>query len=89
MTIKRVYMVYSTYKVTGVSYIEASTAAEAEKIGTDGYADGCAPLFEFSDAHHETRMVAKLMRGSKASRVDPAFGNRHPHEHELKLEFYG
>lgn len=55
---ERVYLVHSTYKVTGSAHITARNAAEAARIGTEGYPDGSRPDFHFSDAWGETKMTA-------------------------------
>lgn len=55
---QKVYVVRSTYKVTGTSLILASSAAEAAHIGTAGYPNGFQPQFEFSEAWGETKMTA-------------------------------
>lgn len=56
---ERVYEVWSTYKVTGIANIVATSAAEAARIGREGYADGYRPDFDFSEPHSETRMRAE------------------------------
>lgn len=66
---EKVYKVYSTYRVTGVAYIVASSAAEAARIGTEGYPDGGEPQFEFSEPWGETRMVARTARGARPSPI--------------------
>jgi hypothetical protein len=71
----KVYRVSSVYKVEGESYIEAPNAAEAARIGTQGYPDGSIPQFYFSEPYGETKMRATLARGEKPTEVAPARGS--------------
>jgi hypothetical protein len=61
---RRLYSVWSAYKVTGSALIEASSAAEAARIGRDGTLDGGFVEFDFSDAWGETQMKASRFAGS-------------------------
>lgn len=54
---RRVYEVWSTYKVTGVAYVEAETAAEAVEKGLSGEIE-----FNFSEPDNETKMRARRVR---------------------------
>lgn len=58
---EREYEVFSTYKVTGVGYVKAHSAAEAVEKALDPL--GSAPVaFVFSEPHSETKMQARLVR---------------------------
>lgn len=59
MSAARKYLVASTYRITGSAVIVARSAAEAARIGRDGYPDGTEPQFDFSDPHSETLMRAE------------------------------
>ena len=56
----RLYEVWSTYKVTGVAYIEAASAKEAKQKGLDAHELGI--VFDFGEAHGETVMHARLVK---------------------------
>lgn len=59
MSEPRKYLVASTYRVTGTAVIVARSAAEAARIGRDGYPNGAEPQFDFSEPHSETLMRAE------------------------------
>jgi hypothetical protein len=52
------YEVWSTYKVTGVAYVRAKTAAEAVEKALDVTADDPVQ-FIFGEPHSETKMRAR------------------------------
>ena len=58
------YEVSSTYKVTGVAYVKATSAAEAVKKSLDSSA--ADPVqFVFSEPHGETKMRARRITGGE------------------------
>lgn len=57
----REYEVWSTYKVTGVAYVFAQSAAEAVERALDVSADDPVQ-FDFGEPHSETKMRARRVR---------------------------